>query len=166
MLTAARREAEAIRIQAEQRARRVLEEAAARAWTVQAEREDASQRELDSLLRLRRDVANCLEVSDAALRDARELMATETRSLALFASESEDLAETPSTWSGTRRLASTNEQPRAVFPSDPASHLAAAGSGREAESDLEASAPVVDEPGVVPGDSVAGLPRSPRSSGP
>ena len=130
MLVSARREAEATLAQAERCARRVLQEAAAKARTVRAEGR-ATQRELHRLSSLRRDVANCLEVSDAALRDAHELLATEAPSPALLPSDSEQM--TPATSAGSmRRPAYATDESVFVVPSEPASH-GSPGSGQDAD---------------------------------
>lgn len=74
----AKRQAEEIRAQAEQRSRRLTQETTDQAEVLYYERLQASRRELDLVKTLQRDVADCLEASVAALQRARELLSTET----------------------------------------------------------------------------------------
>ena len=77
IIAEAKRHAEEIRTQAEQRSRRLVQEAADQAEVLYYERLQASRRDLDRVTLLRRDVANCLQGSVAALNGARELVSTD-----------------------------------------------------------------------------------------
>ena len=73
-ISAARREAGDIRGKARQEAEHLLRETADQAEFLQRERLHTNRREIDRLITLRSEVANCLEASIGALRTATELL--------------------------------------------------------------------------------------------
>ena len=92
----AKRLAEEIRTQAEQRARRLVQEAADQAEVLYHELLQGSQRDLERVTMLRREVANCLQVSVGALTPAHERASSETEA-GVEASPAGPAIETPAT---------------------------------------------------------------------